>query len=205
MQFIEFQNQLSKYPVFSLKDIQKVMLNFHRIQLDRWERKGYLYKIKQGFYAFSGQELSGQFLFLTANKIYNPSYISLEKALKFYGLIPDEVFQITSVSTKKTANFETSVGNFNYRHIKPSLFFGYYLLEFGRQKVLMAESEKAILDYLYFRPELKSADDFREIRVNADSFKEQVDIKKFHKYLESFENKALTKRTKIFLNTIQND
>ena len=205
MQFIEFQNRLSKYSVFSLQDIQKVISNFHRIQLDRWEGKGYLRKIKQGFYAFSDQELNEQFLFLTANKIYSPSYISIEKALKFYGLIPDEIFQITSIGTKKTTNFETSIGNFSYRHIKPSLFWGYRLLEFGKQQILMAESEKAILDYLYFHPDFKNADDFKEMRINADSFKEQVNLIKFQNYLEFFANKALAKRAQIFLNTIQND
>lgn len=205
MQFIEFQNSFSVYPVFSLQDIQKSIPNFRRIQLDRWEKKGYLHKIRQGFYSLADQLLNEQFLFFTSNKIYTPSYISLEKALKFYGLIPEEIFQITAISSKKTTGFETSVGNFSYRHVKPNLFWGYKLLDFGDYKILMAEPEKAILDYLYLNPNLKTVDDFIEMRINTDAFREHIDLKKIHTYLEAFANKALSKRTQIFLNTIQND
>ena len=185
--------------------IEKLIPDFQRIQLDRWEKKGYIRKIKQGFYALTDQKLTESFLFLTANKIYPHSYISLEKALKYYGLIPEEIFQITSVSTKKTTNFKTPVGNFTYRHISPCLFWGYKLLGVDKHKVLLAEPEKAILDYLYLNAHLKKSGDFMEMRVNHDSFIEQVNIKKFQRYLDAFENKSLNKRVKIFLNTIYND
>ena len=208
MNIINFQKQFSSYQIFSLNDIRKIAPNFQRIQLDRWEKRGYLYKIKQEFYALTDQELSEPFLFLTANKIYAPSYISLEKALKFYGLIPEEVFQITSVSTKKTARFETFIGNFKYRHIKASLFWGYKLLNSPHGKihnVIVAEPEKAILDYLYFNSNLKTVSDFVEMRINIDSFRKNVDLEKFQTYLNAFKNKSLVKRAKVFLNTIGND
>lgn len=202
MQFIDFQNQLSAYSIFSLMDILKIIPGFNRIQLDRWEKKRYLRKVKRGFYCFSSEEINRDFLFYTANKIYSPSYVSLEMALKYYGLIPEEIFQITSVSTKKTADFQTSAGNFSYRHIRPSLYFGYRLVEFGRQKLLIAEPEKAVLDYLYLHPNLKTASDFEEIRINVDEFESRINSKKFQVYLEAFCNKRLSKRVKIFLTTI---
>lgn len=203
MNIVDFQKQFARYAIFSLHDIKKLIPDFQRIQIDRWEKKGYLRKIKQGFYALTDQELKTSFLFLTANKIYSPSYISLEQALKFYGLIPEEVFQITSVSTKKTMKFETSVGNFSYHHLKASLFWGYELREIDKQKVLMATAEKAILDYLYLHVNLKTADDFLGMRINADSFHKQINLKKFHTFLKTFGSKSLTKRTQIFLNTIE--
>ncbi|MBI5427637.1 MAG: hypothetical protein HZA02_05070 [Nitrospinae bacterium] len=204
MQIFEFQKRFSPYSIFSLRDIQKLVPDFHRIQLDRWEKKGYLKKIKQGYYSLSDHENDRNFIFYTANRIYAPSYISLEKALKFYGLIPEEIFQITSVSTKKTTNFTTPVGNFSYRHIKPSIFFGYRLMDFGKKRILMADPEKAILDYLYLNPQLKTVDDFREMRINREEFLEQIDLKKLEKYLEAF-NKSLALRVNIFFNTVQND
>jgi len=202
MQFIDFKNILSLYPVFSLQDIRKNIPQFNRVQLDRWERKGHLRKIKQGFYSFINQPPAELFLFFTANKIYSPSYISLEKALKFYGLIPEEIIQITSLSTKKTTHFATSIGDFSYRHIKPSLFWGYKMIKYDKHNVLMAEPEKAILDYLYLNPHLKIRDDFIEMRINTTSFKEYIDIDKFHTYLKAFKNKALSRRANIFLDTI---
>jgi predicted transcriptional regulator of viral defense system len=205
MQFVEFQNQLSAYPVFSLKDVLKVIPGLNRIQLDRWEKKGYLKKIKRGFYCFSRQDLTRDFLFFTANRIYAPSYVSLEMALKYYGLIPEEIFQITSVSTKKTAGFETAVGNFSFRSIKPSLFWGYRLVDFGRHKLLLAEPEKAIMDYLYLHPELKTSADFEGMRINADEFRNRIDPERFQQYLETFGSRRLTGRAGRFLTAIKYD
>ena len=93
MNKLEFQNYFKQYKVFSLKDVRKQAPDFSYRQINRWEKDGFLGKIKQGFYIFSGQELNKYFLFFTANKIYAPSYISFETALKFYGLIPEEVFR----------------------------------------------------------------------------------------------------------------
>lgn len=205
MDFIDFQRKFSKYAIFSLSEIRKSIRGFNRIQIDRWEKKGYLMKIKKGFYTFSDQTIDQSFSFLVANRIYHPSYISLEKALKYYNLIPEEVFQITSVSTKKATTFDTPVGNFGYHHISPKLFWGYRLIKDNDLKFLIAEPEKAVLDYLYFNPRLKTECDFEEIRINADSFAEYIDNKKLQMYLDAFNKKALAKRVDIFLKTIQND
>jgi predicted transcriptional regulator of viral defense system len=202
MRFIDFQNQLSAYPVFSLQEVKKIFIDFSYRQLDRWEKKGYLKKIKKGFYCLTSQELNQNILFYTANKIYSPSYVSMEMALKYYGFIPEEIFQITSVSTKKTTNFETPVGNFNYKHIKPNLFWGYRLVDFGRQRILLAEPEKAVLDYLYIHPKLKATDDFLGMRINVDQFRTHINPDKFQKYLKTFNNKRLSKRANTFLTTI---
>lgn len=205
MNTIDFQKKFQSYQVFSLQDVKKFFPGFSYRQIDRWEKKGYLIKIKQGFYTLADQDINQSFSFLVANRIYHPSYISLEKALKYYGLIPEEVFQITSVSTKKTAEFDTPVGNFSYRHISSKLFWGYKLVKTDDSKFLIAEPEKAILDYLYLNPRLKTVNDFDGMRINADSFAEYIDTKKFQKYLEAFNNKTLIKRANTFLNTIQND
>lgn len=202
MQFIDFQNKLSAYPIFSLKDVSKVIPVFNRIQLDRWEKKGYLKKVRRGFYCFSTQDFIQDFLFYAANKIYAPSYVSLEIALKYYGFIPEEIFLITSVSTKKATSFETSVGNFSYRRIKTSLYWGYRLVDFGRQKLLIAEPEKAVLDYFYVNSKLKTAADFLGMRINVDEFRTRINLDKFQQYLKTFNNKQLSKRANTFLTTI---
>lgn len=193
------------YPIFSLQDVQKISPKFYRIQLDRWQKKGYIKRIKKEYYYFTDREIDQNFLFYSSNKIYSPSYISLEKAFQYYDFIPEEIFQITSVSSKKTTKFTTSLGNFSYRHIKPSIFFGYRMIDYGKQKILLAEPEKAVLDYLYLNPRLKAADDFREIRINKQEFLEIIDFTKLQRYLKAFENKSLSSRAKIFLNTVKND
>jgi len=215
MQFRDFQQQLSHYPVFSLQDVRKALPSFSYRQLDRWEKSGYLRKIRQRYYCFVDHESDQNFLFSAANKIYNPSYISLEMSLKWYGLIPEEIFQITSVSTRKTTSFSTPVGNFKYQQLKPSLFFGYRLLAGGEDSpslasrkepmILMAELEKAILDYLYLNPRLKTADDFRGMRINVEELQRKMDGQKLNRYLDAFGSKALRRRSELFLKTLHHD
>lgn len=205
MNKIDFQKRLIPYGVFSLENIYKSFPDFSYKQISRWQKDGFLIKIKQGFYTFTDQKIDDYFLFLIANKIYEPSYISLEKALKYYGLIPEEIFQITSVSTKKTNIFNNSIGSFSYRHIKESLFWGYHFISNSNQKVLIADAEKAILDYIYLHPELKTENDFKELRINSNSFNENINLDKLNKYLSKFKNKKLNKRLEVFLKTIQND
>jgi len=205
---IQFKNRLSEFHIFSTQDIFKAVPNFSYRQLDRWVKKDYIIKIKKGFYIFADKIIHYLFLYQIANIIYSPSYISLEKALKIYGFIPEEVFQITSVTTKKANNFETALGNFKYQHIKPGLYWGYKLMKKDGFKILIAEPEKAILDYLYLHPEFNTQNYFIELRINIDVFYEQINFEKLQKYLKAFNNKALTKRTQMFLEflkTLKND
>ncbi len=74
---------------------------------------------------FTDTPLNEETLFLIANKLYAPSYVSFEMALSYYGLIPEGVYAITSATSKKTATFQTPIGKFSYRTLKPQLFFGY--------------------------------------------------------------------------------
>ncbi len=205
MNKIEFQKRLSPYGVFSLGNIYKTFPDFSYKQINRWQKDGFLVKVRQGFYIIANQEIDSYFLLFIANKIYEPSYISLEGALKYYGLIPEEVFQITSVSTRKTNCFNNKMGSFNYRHIKKELFWGYHFINNSGQKILIADAEKALLDYLYLNPHLKTKDDFIELRINSDSFNENINLEKLNHYLFNFKNNKLSKRVEYFLETIKND
>lgn len=71
--------------------------------------------------------------------------------------------------------------------------------------MLIADAEKAILDYIYLHSELKTENDFKELRINNNSFNENINLDKLNKYLSKFKNKKLNKRLEVFLKTIQND
>jgi hypothetical protein len=71
---------------------------------------------------------------------------------------------ITSASTRRTYLFEAPMARFSYRTIKSSLYFGYLVLAGG---IKMAFVEKAILDYLYINPAVRTADDFASLRING--------------------------------------
>ncbi len=202
MNFQTFKSALDVYPFFSVNEAQKRLGHFDSRRLVEWQEKGYLHKIRNKYYYFSGKKIDEKFLWRTANQIYKPSYISLETALGYYNLIPEFVYQITSVSTQKTNAFETPLGHFNYRRFKPALYFGYKLLPYDTFSIRVAEIEKSVLDYIYLHPKLENVDDWEALRFNTEMFLEQADLNKFQAYLALFKSKALTKRADIFLNQL---
>lgn len=202
MQFIELKTELKDFVVFSIKDIEKIDPAFHNQRLSEWQEKGYIKKIRQGYYFFPDLEINEKVLFLISNKIYSPSYVSLEMALSWHNLIPEAVYGVTCATSRKTAGFQTPIGNFIYKHIKPELMFGYDLGDYNGRNYAIARMEKAILDYLYLNPAVKEAKDFEAMRFNAAEFKEKADAKKMEKYLIAFGNKSLNRRVNKFLKYI---
>jgi predicted transcriptional regulator of viral defense system len=110
--------------------------------LERLTKRGILKRLTKRKYLFTFLESDD---FQIANFLYFPSYISLESALSFYGIITQFPYQITSVTPKKTKIIKTLDKEFSYSHIKPELFFGYE----KKEKFLIALPEKALFDYLY--------------------------------------------------------
>ena len=205
MNILSFRNALKDFISFNLNDIRKVYADFDLRRLSEWQKKGYLKMIRKGHYVFSDQQINEQVLYLLANKIYSPSYISMETALSHYNLIPETVYAITSLSPRKTKRFKTGLGEFIYRHIKPQLMFGYILVSYKGHSFKIAEPEKVILDYFYLNTGLNTEDDFAGLRFNEEEFNEQIDYNKIQKYLVAFDNKRLEKRFKKFIMHINHD
>jgi predicted transcriptional regulator of viral defense system len=137
--------------------------------------KGYIKMVRRGHYAFSGLEISESVLFMIANKIYTPSYVSMETAFSHYHLIPEAVYGISSVASRKTNHFQTNYGEFIYRHIKPQLMFGYKLNSYQGHTFKIAEMEKALLDIL--NPRMDKEGGFASLRFNSTEFNAQADKK----------------------------
>lgn len=205
MQYIELKEHFNDFFVFSLNDIRKVEPSFHRQRLNEWQDKGYIKKVINEYYVFSDAEMDESALLLLANTIYHPSYISLEMAFSHYSLIPEGVYTITSVTSRTTRKFHSEQGTFTYRHIKPELLFGYALITRKNHTLKIAEIEKAVLDYMYFNPSIKTLSDFKGLRFNKESFREQVDMEKFKKYLNQCNSRSLEKRVDVFLTFLNHD
>ena len=200
LNFIHFKNSLRDFPVFSIADIRAAHGGFDRRRLSEWQKKGYIKKIVKGYYLFSDIEMNEGLLFAIANKIYKPSYISFETAMSHYRLIPESIYMITSASTKRTSLFETPLARFSYRTIKPALFFGYSLLPGG---IKIAFMEKAILDYFYINPALRTEDDFASLRINREEMLSRFNKKQFTDYMRRFSQKRLSKRMGHFLEWLE--
>jgi len=123
-----------------------------RDKISDFLRKGVIVRVKKGLYVF-GEEYRRKAYSreILANLIYGPSYISLDYALQFHGLIPERVEAVTSVTTGRARRFETPVGLFTYRPIPLEAFRkGMDQMETGDSRnFLMATPEKALADKLY--------------------------------------------------------
>ncbi len=199
MNYITFRNRFNHYKIFSVNDIKKSFIDFDSRRLVEWQEKGYIRKVINRWYVFSDIEVDDNMRFWIANRIYQPSYVSLESALSYYNLIPEAVYTTTSLTSNKTISFDTSEGTYSYRHIKPSLFFGYQVVEWQGFPIKMAELEKVILDYLYLKAHVKTIQDLESLRLNAEDLKEQLSVDRYHEYLVLFDNKALIKRGTLLL------
>lgn len=202
MHFNELRGHFKDFLVFSIRDIKKIDPNFHSQQLSGWQKKCLIKKIISGYYIFSDTPLDESVLFLIANTLYEPSYVSLEMALSYYGLIPEAVYGITSVSSRTTRKFDTDIAAFSYRKMKPELFFGFTLVSFRGRAFKIAEPEKAILDFLFFRCDVCSPGAVKELRINRDVFLERINMQKLSEFSNYFQNEALRKRLKIFCKTL---
>ncbi len=204
MKFLELKNELKDFTIFSLNEIRNIQPDFYRRRLNEWQDKGYIKKIIRGYYFFSDLELNEEILFKIANRIYSPSYISLESALSYYHLIPESVYGITSISTLKTNRFTTSIGEFIYHTLKPMLFFGYDLIMFNGKYSKIASIEKALLDYFYLHPDIETEQDFDSLRINQEIFFNQMSHSKLANFLEKYHQKKLTRRINHFWSYIKN-
>ena len=95
-------------------------------------------------YALRKQPLSSEYL---ANLIYGPSYVSLEYVLAYHGLIPERVETVTSVTTRRSRDFSTPIGDFSFRMLTKGRYeCGADLVEADGVSFLIATPEKAISD-----------------------------------------------------------
>jgi predicted transcriptional regulator of viral defense system len=194
MTYLQFKEVMHQFPVFTINEIDKHFIGFDSRRLVEWQQKGYIERLRNRYYRFKDHQIDEAFLYFTANALYGPSYVSLESALSFYGFIPEGVFQITSCSTLKTNKFDTPVGSFSYRNLKPDLFFGYQLKSWGRYWYAMAGPEKAIIDYIYLHSEISNPSDFEGLRWNTTQIVSQLSVATLDHYVNHIGTKAFKNR-----------
>jgi predicted transcriptional regulator of viral defense system len=171
-----------------------------RRKLRELQNKGYLIRLKKGFYVLSPQFTGRHYsLPIVANLLYGPSYLSFEYALSLYGLIPERVEVLTSVTTQKNKNFETPIGFFTYRHLPLTLYpHGVALRETTDGRTfLIATPEKALLDIftLKFRRETgpKTTDVVsaleNDLRVNINELRKLASHERLGALRELYRNR----------------
>lgn len=196
MTFLDLRTALFEFKVFSIGDVKKAFPNFDSRRLVEWQQKNYIRKLINKWYVFAEASIDELMLFRISNCLYQPSYVSLESALSYYNLIPEAVYTHQAIATRKTVAYNTPVGSFNYRSVKPELFFGYEITHKDKLPVLIADIEKALLDYLYLTASLKTMKDVEALRFNFLDLRSRVDWDKLDEYALVFNSKTLDSRIK---------
>jgi predicted transcriptional regulator of viral defense system len=143
-----------------------------RLQLSHWVKDGRLIKLRRGLYTLNPKKWEGFWHpFLIANQLQPGSYVSVQSALSFYGMIPEYVPVTTSVGPGRQETLRYSSGSFWFRHITEKMLCGYLQIEvMPKQFVLMASPEKALLDLIHLTPGADCVEYLSELRLqNAEA------------------------------------
>ena len=141
-------------------------------QLTRWSAAGKLLQLRRGLYSVAPPYSNATpHPFVIANRLKSASYVSLQSALAYHGMIPEHVPVVTSVTTSRPGNVTNPLGTFIFRHIKPSLLHGFVQIEAAPgQFAVVATPEKSLLDLVYLTPHSDSRAYLEELRLaNLDT------------------------------------
>lgn len=170
MKIRELENIAKELPCFSFQQLSILDQKLLRLNLSLWHEKKYIDRISKWRYTLSSFEKSEKSLYYISNKIYKPSYVSMESALRYYNLIPEWVFMTTACTTKKTQTLSWDRWTFFYYHIKPELMRWYSIIKYKNIPFYLANIEKTICDFIYLKPKM-SKSDIEELRIDFNLLK----------------------------------
>ena len=149
-----------------------------RRQLSRWTASGKILQLRRNLYTLASPWRRVQpHPFLIANELHRPSYVSLQSALAYHGMIPEAVPVTTSVTTARPIQIDTPLGRHIYRHMRPEVFFGYGRVSLPHeQEALLADPTKALLDLVYFTPRGEMLEHLRSLRLEGIENLEEEDL-----------------------------
>lgn len=119
----------------------------------RLVKKGDLIRLKNGFFLIADKIKNKPVPYeQIANLLYGPSYLSLEWALSYYGLIPEGVYVVTSISATKSKTYDTPIGTFDYVYLSRYRYTpGVLQRKNETGNFLIASPEKALADLVHFK------------------------------------------------------
>jgi len=181
-------------PLFGAADLAPIgeKREYLNIILSRYVKRGTMLHLRKNLYVTKSyldnaerRGIFSSYVEFTANKMYPPSYLSLDYVLHEYNMLTEIPQNMTSVGLRKTDHFSNNLGNFIYHKIKEELYLGFKVVKKGDFSILKATKAKALFDFLYLRKRLlvdKRA--VEELRLNLDEFTEN-DFKELEGYVET--------------------
>ncbi len=125
----------------------------------------------------------------TTSVLFSKPYVSLHSALSWYGMIPEFVPVVTSITTGRPQTIETPLGRHEFRHISKKYFWGYQQIEFkSGQIAFIAHPEKALLDFIYLTPGSNEIEFIEELRLQNFV---QINRAVLREFVEKFQSPKL--------------
>lgn len=169
----------------------------------RWLTQGIIIQLKKGLYVtrehYQQLQEKGFYHEFIANKLKQPSYLSLEYVLQKHNILTEAVFALTSITLKNKRDYKNKLGLFIYRNIKDELFTGFSIVKKGEYEIKEASLAKALFDYLYlklFRIQKIDAPLIESLRLNLESMTKD-DLDEFSSYCEITKIKKYVELSKI--------
>ncbi len=188
--------------IFSIGELELLYPGLDKRRLYEWQLKNYIIKLRNGWYCLPEFLRENYSSWIIANRVHEPSYLSLESALSFHGIIPEGVYMTTSLTTNRTIRLSMAGSSYSYSSIRNDLFFGYELIEtaYHHRKIRMAEPVKALIDFFYLHPEYNTEQEILQLRLNGPALSEVILVEKLRLYLSRYQNLKLEKRISTMLN-----
>jgi predicted transcriptional regulator of viral defense system len=168
MKFRGLLEKVSNLPAFTIRFLSAGENPSQiRLQINRWVKDGKLIRLHKSLYTLAEpyRKVACE-PFSVANSLKQASYVSLHSALSWYGMIPEFVSMVTSITTGRPQTIESPMGRFEFRHISRKYFWGYRQVELkSGQTAFIARPEKALLDLIYLTPGGDDIEFIEELRL----------------------------------------
>ncbi len=133
--------------------VLKSLLSRHRAPQESvlyLERQGKIVRLKRGLYVVNPEISHLPYAeFLIANHLYGPSYVSMYAALRYYGLIPERVNLVDSMTTGRSREYRNEVGVFRYTTCRHDYYsVGTHMESSSDGGFVIAGPEKALCDLI---------------------------------------------------------
>lgn len=178
----EIKNHFSDYPIFTYRDIRLYFSgrgikssNLTRI-LSYMKSNGSIYTLKKGVYTFKKNDIVSGFA-------YTPFYYGLLSAMTLRELWTQnsrpEIITIKKIRSTRVAIFDDPKDVIFIHHVPVKYFFGFDIIDYGKLKLPVSDSEKTLIDLFYYKVKLPIQ--------NYDGLLRSIKIKKIHKYLKAYD------------------
>lgn len=199
MNFLAFQNELRPLLVFNTRDIKKVDPAFNPVNLSIWQKHRYFIKLAKGLYTFSDPPIRKELLYYAANKIIDPSYVSCESALSYYGIMYKED-QIVSVNPIRSHTYISDYGGFKFHKANSSMLKDYVIEKHNQHCFKIASPEKAIVDFFFFNPKYQTRAQIKTLNFKASDKRDLISKDNIFNIANSHANNLLERRINNFVN-----